>query len=132
MGTVLVADSTMAAQPEPVRLPRHRHGALRTKNELAYAFSLKPRDYRQGGWQLVVISKTKQGAYRDRVLGQTDERVPPYVIYSVPPEEYTDAFETESIRLRLDGIQVEQMEAGSMLFYWKEGFTARSSCPRNR
>ena len=79
-----------------------------------------------------MISKTKQGAYRDRVLGQTDERAPPCVIYSVPPEEYTDAFETESVRLRLDGIQVEQMEAGSMLFYWKEGFTARSSCPRNK
>ena len=96
-------------------------GHFERKNELAYAFSLKPRDYRQGGWRLVVISKTTQGAYRDRVLGQIDERVPPYVIYSVPPEEYTDAFETESVRLRLDGIQVEQMEAGAMLFYWKEG-----------
>ena len=96
-------------------------GHFERKHELAYAFSLKPRDYRQGGWRLVVISKTKQGTYRDRVLGQTDERVPPYVIYSVPPEEYTDAFETESVRLRLDGIQVEQMEAGAMLFYWREG-----------
>ncbi|MSQ77265.1 MAG: hypothetical protein EXR97_02260 [Nitrospiraceae bacterium] len=68
-----------------------------------------------------MISKTGQGAYRDRVLGQTDERVPPYVIYAVPPEEYTDAFETESVKLRLDGLQVEQMESGAMLFYWKEG-----------
>ena len=96
-------------------------GHFERKHELAYAFSLKPRDYRQGGWRLVVISKTGRGMYRDRVLGQTDERVPPYVIYSVPPEEYTDAFETESVRLRLDGIQVEQMEAGAMLFYWRDG-----------
>ena len=96
-------------------------GHFERRNELAYAFSLKPRDYRQGGWRLVVISKTTQGTYRDRVLGQTGERVPPYVIYSAPPEEYTDAFETESVRLRLDGIQVEQMEAGAMLFYWREG-----------
>jgi len=96
-------------------------GHFERKNELSYAFSLKPRDPRQTGWRLVVISKTKQGAYRDRVLGQTDERVPPYVIYAVPPEEYTDAFETESVKLRLDGLQVEQMESGAMLFYWKEG-----------
>ena len=96
-------------------------GHFERRNELAYAFSLKPRDNRQGGWRLVVISRTAQGTYRDRVLGQTDERVPPYVIYSVPPEEYTDAFETESVRLRLDGIQVEQMEAGAMLFYWRDG-----------
>ena len=96
-------------------------GHFERKQELSYAFSMKPRDPRQGGWRLVVISKTRQGTFRDRVLAQTDERVPPYVIYVVPPEEYTDAFETESIKLRLDGLQVEQMEAGAMLFYWKEG-----------
>ena len=96
-------------------------GHFERKHELSYAFSLKPRDPRQTGWRLVVISKTRGGAYRDRVLGQTDERVPPYVIYAVPPGEYTDAFETESVKLRLDGLQVEQMESGAMLFYWKEG-----------
>jgi len=96
-------------------------GHFEWKSELSYAFSMKPRDPRQTGWRLVVISKTRQGTYRDRVLGQTDERVPPYVIYAVPPEEYTDAFETESVKLRLDGLQVEQMESGAMLFYWKEG-----------
>ncbi len=96
-------------------------GHFEWKSELSYAFSMKPRDPRQTGWRLVVISKTRQGTYRDRVLGQTDERVPPYVIYAVPPEEYTDAFETESVTLRLDGLQVEQMESGAMLFYWKEG-----------
>jgi len=96
-------------------------GHFERKHELSYAFSLKPRDPRQNGWRLIVISKTVQGTYRDRVLGQTDERVPPYVIYVVPPEEYTDAFETESVKLRLDGLQVEQMESGAMLFYWREG-----------
>ncbi len=96
-------------------------GHFERRKELAYAFSMKPRDPRQTGWRLVVISKTRKGAYRDRVLGQTDERVPPSVIYAVPPEEYTDAFETESVRLRLDGLQVEQMESGAMLFYWKDG-----------
>ena len=96
-------------------------GHFERKSELSYAFSMKPRNPRQTGWRLVVISKTRQGAYRGGVLGQTDERVPPYVIYAVPPEEYTDAFETESVKLRLDGLQVEQMEAGAMLFYWKEG-----------
>lgn len=96
-------------------------GHFERKGELAYAFSLKPRDPRQTGWRLIVISKNRQGVYQDRVLGQTDERVPPYVIYVVPPDEYTDAFETESVRLQLDGIQVEQMEAGAVLFYWKDG-----------
>jgi hypothetical protein len=96
-------------------------GHFERRHELSYAFSMKPRDPRQTGWRLIVISKTTQGAYRERVLAQTDERVPPYVIYAVPPEEYTDAFETESVRLRLDGIQVEQMEAGAMLFYWRDG-----------
>lgn len=96
-------------------------GHFERKSELSYAFSMKPRDPRQTGWRLVVISQTRQGTYHDRVLGQTDERVPPYVIYAVPPEEYTDAFETESVKLRLDGLQVEQMESGAMLFYWKEG-----------
>ena len=43
------------------------------------------------------------------------------MIYTVPPEEYTDAFETESVRLRLDGLQVEQMESGAVIFYWKDG-----------
>lgn len=96
-------------------------GHFERKRELAYAFSLKPRDPRQTGWRLVVISRTRKGTYRDIVLGQTDERVPPYVIYSVPPEEYTDAFETESVTLRLDGLQVEQMESGAVLFYWRDG-----------
>lgn len=96
-------------------------GHFERKSELSYAFSMKPRDPRQTGWRLVVISQTRQGTYHDRVLGQTDERVPPYVIYVVPPEEYTDAFETESVKLRLDGLQVEQMESGAMLFYWREG-----------
>jgi len=96
-------------------------GHFERKSNLAYAFSLKPRDPRKSGWRLIVISKTTQGTYHDRALGQTDERVPPYVIFSVPPGEYTDAFETESVRIRLDGIQVEQMEAGAMLFYWRDG-----------
>jgi hypothetical protein len=96
-------------------------GHFERKDELAYAFSLKPRDPQQTGWRLVVISKNRQGVYHDRVLGHTDERVPPYVIYVVPPEEYPDAFETESVTLRLDGIQVEQMEAGAVLLYWKDG-----------
>jgi len=96
-------------------------GHVERKDELAYAVSLKPRDPQQTGWRLVVISKNRQGVYRDRVLGHTDERVPPYIIYVVPPEEYTDAFETESVTLRLDGIQVEQMEAGAVLLYWKDG-----------
>ena len=96
-------------------------GHYERRSELSYAFSLKPRDPRKTGWQLIVIGRTAQGTYRDRVLGQTEERVPPYVIYTVPPEEYTDAFETESVRLKLDGIQVEQLEAGGMLFYWRDG-----------
>ena len=96
-------------------------GHFERKTELSYAFSLMPRDPRKTGWQLIVIGKAGQGGYRDRVLGRTEERVPPYVIYTVPPEEYTDAFETESVRLKLDGLQVEQMEAGAMLFYWREG-----------
>jgi hypothetical protein len=49
---------------------------------------------------------------------QISERV---VIYRVPPGPYNDPENTRRVRIQLDGIVAEAMEAGASLYFWRNG-----------
>jgi len=98
-------------------------GHFETPDELSYAILLVPKSNPSGGHKVVVVSK---GAPKsvftwkllDHAEGQTYSGL---VISKAAPGKYSDWENTKSIRLRLDGIQVEWMEKGAVLYFWSEG-----------
>ena len=98
-------------------------GHFLSSTEASFAFSLLPRNKKTEGYRLVVVSKdrAKEGQYVDTVLDQANEPVNPQIVYTVPPGKYSDQSGTEAVELVLDGIQVEEMEKGAALFFWRDG-----------
>jgi len=43
------------------------------------------------------------------------------VISRVPPGKHTGFDTTQSVRLRLDGLEAEWLEKSSVLYYWRDG-----------
>jgi len=98
-------------------------GHFETADEFSYAILLVPKSNPGGGHKVVVVSKgAPKSAYTWKLLdhaeGQTYSGL---VICKAPPGKYSDWENTKSIRLKLDGIQVEWMEKGSVVYFWSEG-----------
>ncbi len=98
-------------------------GHFETADEFSYAILLVPKSNPGGGHKVVVVSKgAPKSAYTWKLLdhaeGQTYSGL---VISKATPGKYSDWENTKSIRLKLDGIQVEWMEKGAVLYFWSEG-----------
>jgi hypothetical protein len=98
-------------------------GHFETVPELSYAILLVPKSNPSGGHKVVVASKgepksTYTWKLLDHAEGQTYSGL---VISKAPPGKYSDWENTKSIRLKLDGITVEWMEKGAVLYFWSEG-----------
>ena len=98
-------------------------GHFLSSTESSFVFSLVPRNKKTEGYRLVVVSKdrVKEGQYAGTVIDQANEPVNPQIVYTVPPGKYSDQSGTETVELALDGIQVEEMEKGASLFFWRDG-----------
>jgi len=98
-------------------------GHFETADELSYAILLVPKANPSGGHKIVVVSKgAPKNAFTWKLLdhaeGQTYSGL---VISKSAPGKYSDLENNKSIRLKLDGIQVEWMEKGAVLHFWSEG-----------
>lgn len=98
-------------------------GHFEFPDELSYAVLLVRKSDPSGGYKLLVFSKgpTKDAftwKLLDHAEGQTCSCL---VISKTEPGKYSDWENTKSIRLKLDGIQVEWMEKGAVLYFWSEG-----------
>ena len=98
-------------------------GRFESADELSYAVLLVPKSNPSGGHKVVVISKSApKSTYTWKLLdhaeGQTYSGL---VISKAAPGKYSDLENNKSIQLKLDGIQVEWMEKGAVLYFWSEG-----------
>jgi len=97
-------------------------GYFETKEAKAYAFSLIPRDPKGHGHRIIVISQNTRGRYQSRVVDRWNgPGTSELVIYPVPPGKYSDIYEEVSVQLTLEGLQMEEMEKGAVMFCWKNG-----------
>jgi len=98
-------------------------GHLESAENLSYALLLVSKSNPSGGHKIVVFSKDlTKGVYISRLLdhaeGQTYSGL---VISKVGPGKYDDSERTRSAKLNLDGLLVEWMEKGALLYYWSGG-----------
>jgi hypothetical protein len=98
-------------------------GHFETADELSYAILLVPKSNPSGGHKVVVVSKgapksTYTWKLLDHAEGQTYSGL---VISKAAPGKYSDLENNKSIQLKLDGIQVEWLEKGAVLYFWSEG-----------
>lgn len=98
-------------------------GHFESADELSYAILLVPKSNPSGGHKVVVVSKAApKSAYTWKLLdhaeGQTYSGL---VISKAAPGKYSDLENNKSIQLKLNGIQVEWMEKGAVLYFWSEG-----------
>ena len=69
-----------------------------------------------------VASTTGLGAVRmlDHAEGHPDSDWG-LIISKEPHETYSDFGNTKTVRLKLDGVNVEHLEKSSVLYYWSQG-----------
>jgi hypothetical protein len=98
-------------------------GHFESADRLSYATLLVPKSEPSGGYKIVVISKGPAGdAYTWRLLDHADgQTYSGLVISKAEPGLYSDFELTRSIQTKLDGIYVEWMEKGTLLYYWSGG-----------
>ncbi|HXJ41971.1 MAG TPA: hypothetical protein VNH18_22025 [Bryobacteraceae bacterium] len=98
-------------------------GHFESTRELSYAFLLVPKSEPTGGYKVVVFSRSLTGgAYVSKLLDHADgETYSGLVISKADPGKYSDFEGTKSIQTKLDGVYVEWMEKGAVLYYWSAG-----------
>ena len=108
---------------KPKDCPGIATGHFQSTKELSYALLLVPKSNPNEGHKIIVVSKNETNdSYDWRLLdhaeGQTYSGL---VLSKAAPGKYSDWENEKSIQLKLDGIQVEWMEKGAVLYFWSEG-----------
>ncbi len=97
-------------------------GYFCSRGRRAYAVLLIPRQKGKTGYRLVAICRDAQGRYSTQMLEEDKSSLPGSdVVSAVPPGDYSDPEGTTRVRLTVDAIQAERLEAGAVLYYWKNG-----------
>jgi hypothetical protein len=116
-------DQKFWTDAHPKECPGIAVGHFESAEILSYAVLLLPRSKQNSGYQIVVFNKTSNaGIYTWRLLEREEGKssFAPF-IYKVPPGKYVGFDETKSVRLKLDGINVEWIEKSSFIDYWWGG-----------
>jgi len=85
-----------------------------------FAVLLVSSDHDKPGAQLLVIDPTSSS----RFLVLETVRIAtasPNVIYTLPPGAYADPEGGQKVRIPYDGVVLEQLEVGSILYYYRAG-----------
>jgi hypothetical protein len=116
-------DQKFWSEKHPKECPGIAAGHFESADTVSYAVLLVPAAKQRSGFQIIAFSEgPKTDAYSMKVLEQAegkDQFAP--VIYKVPPGKYVGFDDTKSVRLKLDGINVEWIEKSSYIYYWWGG-----------
>jgi hypothetical protein len=98
-------------------------GHFESADRLSYAILLVPQSSPNGGHKIVVFSKdAAKDVYAWRLLDHAETQTySGLVISKAVPGKYSDLENNKSIQIKLDGIYVEWMEKGAVLYFWSEG-----------
>jgi hypothetical protein len=89
----------------------------------SYAVLLVPQSRPTGGYRILVFSKSPRGdSYRSTILAHADtEGYSGIVIETAPPGKYSSFDDLKSVTINREGLYVEWIEKGIVLYYWTGG-----------
>jgi hypothetical protein len=95
-------------------------GHFESSKNLSYAVLLLHNSQPTQGYKIVVFSKPADGdTYTSNLLDHSDsEPDSALVISKAAPVKFPDLENGKSIRTNLDGVIVEWLEKGAVLYYW--------------
>jgi len=115
-------DKQAWAQEHPKDCPGLAIGHFEDAIQVAYGLFLVPKSSAGSGSKLVVLAESKTaGGYVVRMLAEERGPESGMVISKVPPGKYPGFDTTQSVRLKLDGLEAEWLEKSSVLYYWRNG-----------
>jgi hypothetical protein len=97
-------------------------GRYKGGNVDLFAILVLSTDRGKPGVKLLLVNPAARVGERVKVLDTV--QIPtstPNVIYTLPPGVYSDAEGTEKVRIPYDGVVLEQLEVGSILYYYRNG-----------
>ena len=100
--------------------PGIAEGNFERSDRLAYALLLVPKAADRAGYKIIVLSNSS-GKYAVRLLNQAKGTDDGLVISKAPRGRYSEFDDEGSVRLTLDGVNVEWLEKSSTLYYWSKG-----------
>lgn len=109
-------------QYHPGECPGLAIGHFEDSRQLAYGVLLVPKSSAGIGYKMAVLAKSEAGGdYLVRMVDQDRGSNSGLVISKVRPGKYTGFDTTQSVRLKLDGIEAEWIEKASVLYYYRNG-----------
>lgn len=119
-------DQELWSQAKGDTCPGFAAGHFESMKSFSYAVVLVRTD-RSKGYKLVILTADASGRYKLKVIfeekRQDSERYTLYpVVHSLPIDEYQDFYDSsKKVRIHLEGIALERLEAWMIMFYWKSG-----------
>lgn len=98
-------------------------GHFEQQEHAAYAVLLIPKSGHTASYKIIVLSETSD-EYAVRLLDHAEGNTysdSGLVISKEPPGTHSEFDNAKSVRLKLDGLNVEWLEKGSVLYYWSHG-----------
>ncbi len=98
-------------------------GHFEQQEHAAYAVLLIPKSGHTASYKIIVLSETSD-EYAVRLLDHAEGNTysdSGLVISKEPPGTHSEFDDAKSVRLKLDGLNVEWLEKGSVLYYWSHG-----------
>jgi len=113
-------DKKLWLETHPKECPGIAVGHFEQSDRVAYAVLLVPNSGHTGSYKVIVLSK-ESDAYAVRLLNHAGGNTyadSGLVILKEPQGTYSEFGDAKSVRLKLDGVNVEWLEKSSVLYYW--------------
>jgi len=115
-------DKELWLKEHPKECPGIAVGHFENLGQLAYGLLLVAKSAAGVGYKIVVLAKSQTGdSYVVRTLEDDRGSDSGLVISKVSHGQYTGFDTTQSVQLRLDGLEAEWLEKSSVLYYWRNG-----------
>ncbi len=118
-------DHQLWTKAHPRECPGIAAGHFEGHDSLAYATVLVPKSDAYRGYKIVVLSKSGASeTYSVKILDHAEgpqSGAANLVISCLRPGTYPDFERIKSVRLKLDSINVEWIEAAAVVYYWSNG-----------
>jgi len=112
-------DKKLWLETHPKECPGIAVGHFEQPDRAGYAVLLVPKSGHTAS-KIIVLSKGSD-EYAVRLLDHAEGSTSGLVISKEPHGTYSEFGDTKSVRLKLDGVNVEWLEKSSVLYYWEHG-----------
>jgi hypothetical protein len=99
--------------------PSIASGHFQSNDWVTYAVLLLKKDQPRLGYKFLLFNENPSGRFMSILLDQAEgKNAGQPVISRVPPGEYSDPENGQSVKTKLDSVLIEWIEAAAQLYYW--------------